>query len=243
MKGRIFLAGASGVIGRRLGPLLIASHYEVFGTTRSKSKADMLEAAGIKPVLVDVFDAPALSLMMATVQPDVVVHQLTDLAIGRDPNFVTEAIRQNARIRREGTANLVAAALAVGARRLIAQSIAWAYAAGPQPFLESAPLDLNAEGSRAMSVQGVAELERLTLGAPPLAGAVLRYGQLYGPATGSEGPKGSAPVHVDAAAQAALLAIDRAVTGIFNIAEDTGFVSIAKARRELNWDPDFRIEK
>jgi nucleoside-diphosphate-sugar epimerase len=84
-------------------------------------------------------------------------------------------------------------------------------------------------------------LERLTLTSPPLEGVVLRYGQIYGPGTSSDEPAGSAPLHVDAAAHAALLAIEGAEPGIFNIAEDTGYVSIAKARRELGWDPGFRL--
>ena len=241
MSRKIFLAGASGVIGRRLAPLLVNAGYEVFGTTRSDAKAAELEEAGVKPIVVDVFDGPALSLVMATVQPDIVIHQLTDLSVGLDPKLIAEAIGRNARIRSEGTKNLVAAAAVAGSGRLIAQSIAWAYAPGPQPYLESAPLDLSAEGTRAISVQGVATLERLTVASPPLAGVVLRYGQLYGPATGSDEPKGPAPVHVDAAAHAALLAIKRGTPGLFNIADDSGFVSIEKARRELGWDPGYRI--
>ena len=84
-------------------------------------------------------------------------------------------------------------------------------------------------------------LERLATASPPLEGVVLRYGQIYGPGTGFDEPTGSAPLHVDAAAHAALLAIEKAKPGIFNIAEDTGYVSIAKARRELGWDPGFRL--
>jgi nucleoside-diphosphate-sugar epimerase len=101
--------------------------------------------------------------------------------------------------------------------------------------------DLHAEGTRAVTVDAVATLEQLTMHSPPLAGIVLRYGQLYGPGTGRSEPAGSAPVHVDAAARAALLAIDHAQPGPFNIAEDTGVVSTAKARTELGWDPGFRL--
>ncbi len=242
MNHRIFLAGASGAIGRRLAPLLVDADYEVFGTTRSEAKVAELEGAGVKPIVIDVFDAPALSLVMATVEPDIVIHQLTDLQFGRDPKMMAEAIVRNARIRSEGTQNLVAAGLAASARRLIVQSIAWAYAPGPQPYSENDPLDLDAEGTRGTSVRGVAMLERLTITSQPLEGVVLRYGQLYGPGTGNDQASGSAPLHVDAAAHAALLAVERGKAGIFNIAEDSGFVSIAKARRELGWDPGFRIQ-
>jgi nucleoside-diphosphate-sugar epimerase len=241
MNRKIFLAGASGVIGRRLGPLLVEADYEVFGTTRSEAKAAELEAAGVKPIVVDVFDGPTLSLVMTTVQPDIVMHQLTDLSLGLEPTQMAEAIGRNARIRIEGTKNLVAAALVAGTGRIIAQSIAWAYAPGARPYSENDDLDLDAEGTRAISVRGVATLERLITTSQPLEGAVLRYGQLYGPGTGNVKPTGSAPLHVDAAAQAALLAVERGITGIFNIAEDNGFVSIEKARRELGWDPGFRI--
>jgi hypothetical protein len=139
---------------------------------------------------------------------------------------------------------LVTAALESGVRvrRLIAQSLAcWVYAPGPQPYSENDPLDLRGDGPYAIVVEGVVALERLTRTSPPLEGVVLRYGQIYGPGTSSEEPTGSTPLHVDAAAHAALLAIEGAKPGIFNIAEDTGYVSIAKARRELGWDPGFRL--
>ena len=174
MNRKIFLADASGVIGRRLGPLLVEADYEVFGTTGSEAKAAELEAAGVKPIVVDVFDGPALSLVMATVQPDIVVHQLTDLSLGLEPRQMAEAIGRNARIRIEGTKNLVAAALVAGTGRMIAQSIAWAYAPGARPYSENDHLDLDAEGTRAISVRGVAMLERLTITSQPLEGAVLR---------------------------------------------------------------------
>jgi nucleoside-diphosphate-sugar epimerase len=240
---RVFLAGAAGAVGRRLAPLLVGAGYEVFGTTRSKEKAAALAAQAVTPITVDAFDAPALAAAMTAVRPATVIHQLTDLPPGLDPGRLAEALARNARIRSEGTRNLVAAALTAGARRLVAQSITWAYAAGPRPYAEDAPLDLDATGTRAITVRGVATLERLALGSPPLEGIVLRYGQLYGPGTGREAPAGDAPLHVDAAAHAALLAIECPGLGVFNVAEDSGFVSIARARRELGWDPAFRLER
>lgn len=242
MGKKIFLAGATGAIGRRLVPLLQCAGYEVFGTTRSATKAGELRTAGVEPIVVDVFDAVALNHRVMSLRPQVIIHQLTDLPHGLDPKLMSEAGARNARIRREGTGNLIAAALAAGVGRMIAQSIAWAYAPGPQPYRETALLDIKAVGSRATSVQGVVALERLTLESPPLSGTVLRYGQLYGPGTGSDGPAGSAPVHVDAAAHAALLALERGAVGIFNIAEDSGFVSTEKAQLELGWQASFRLE-
>ena len=181
-------------------------------------------------------------LRSAAVRPEVVIHQLTDLPAALESNGMAEGIARTTRIRKEGTQNLVAAALESGARRLIAQSLAcWVYADGPQPYSENAPLDLRSDGPYAIVVEGIVALERLTTASPPLEGVVLRYGQIYGPGTGFDEATGWAPLHVDAAAHAALLAIERGKPGIFNIAEETGYVSIGKARRELDWDPGFHL--
>ena len=191
MSYRIFLAGASGAIGRRLTPLLHSAGHYVCGSTRSKAKADALRSLGADPVVVDVFDATALSRAVASARPDVVIHQLTDLPKDLDPREMGAAIIRTARIRGEGTQNLVRAAIAAGARRLVAQSIAWAYAPGAEPHAETDPLDAAAEGDGGINVQGVIALEDLTLKSPPLEGVVLRYGQLYGPGTSSDRPSNS----------------------------------------------------
>lgn len=234
---RVFLAGAAGAIGRRLVPLLVAEGHEVTGTTRSKEKAEVLKTQGVVPAIVDVFDAMALNAAVAAARPEAVIHQLTDLS-AKD---IAEARERNARIRIEATPNLMNAAKTAGAKRVIAQSIAFAYAPGPEPLGEFAPLNLQGEGAAKRSAEGVAALERAVLEAPGVEGVVLRYGRLYGPGTWSEMPSGKAPLHVDAAAQAAPLALTRGTPGIYNIAEDDGTVSSEKARRELGFDPDFRI--
>jgi len=241
MTYRIFLAGATGAIGRRLTPMLRAAGHTVIGTTRSAERADALRTLGAEPVVVDVFDTAALTRAVVSARPDIVIHQLTDLPKGLDPSRMTEAIARNARIRTDGTRHLVDAALAAGVRRLIAQSIAWAYASGPEPHREDDPLDVGAEGHRGISVGGVVALETAVLQAPPLEGFVLRYGQLYGPDTGADVPAGSAPLHVDAAAYAALLAIDHGMPGIYNIAEPNANVTTDKARAQLGWRADFRL--
>ena len=240
MGHRIFLAGASGAIGQRLIPQLLAAGHQVTGTTRNAEKAATLRALGAEPAIVDVFDAEALSRSMLAARPDIVVHQLTDLPPGLDPSRMGEAIVRNARIRDEGTRNLVAAAVASGVRRMVAQSIAWAYAAGPEPHGEADPLDGGASGNRGISVGGVIALEKAVLNAP-FAGIVLRYGQLYGPGTGTDMAAGASPVHVDAAAYAALLALDKGAPGIFNVAEPNPAVSTQKAIKELGWRADFRL--
>jgi nucleoside-diphosphate-sugar epimerase len=238
---RIFLAGASGAIGQRLTPLLREAGHAVAGTTRSAAKAEALRKLGAEPIIVDVFDAEALKHAVTAFRPEVVIHQLTDLPNGLDPGRMDEARVRNARVRDDGTRNLVSAALAAGARRLVAQSIAWAYAPGPEPHAESDPLDTGAEGSRATTVGGVIALERQVLNSAPLKGVVLRYGQFYGPGTGKDTTKIAASLHVDAAAYAAFLAMDRGAAGVFNIAEPNPQVATEKARAELGWRADFRL--
>ena len=237
---RIFLAGASGAIGRRLTPLLLAAGHDVTGTTRSSDKAAKLRASGITPAVVDVFDRKALAAAVALARPDAVIHQLTDLPQVLDPAQLAAWLIRNATLRTEGTANLVAAAQAAGARRLIAQSIAFAYADGPEPHGESDPLAAgDGDTPAAASTRGVRALEQAVLTASGLHGVVLRYGRLYGRGTWNTA-NARAPVHVDAAAHAALLALTRGAPGIYNIAEDDGAVTIEKARRELGFDPAFR---
>ena len=235
----IFLAGASGVIGRRLVPLLRDAGHQVTGTTRSSEKAAALETLGAKGVVVDVYDARALLRAMYAAHPDVVIHQLTDLPDAIDPQTYPAALARNSRLRTEGTPNLVAAAHMSGARRIIAQSVAFAYAPGGEPHGENAPLDSAA--ARRVLVDGVLALENSVTGARGLDGIILRYGYFYGPGTWDTAPTRRPPIHVDAAAHAALLAVARGAPGIYNIAEDDGAVLIDKARRELGFDPAYRI--
>jgi nucleoside-diphosphate-sugar epimerase len=241
MSRRVFLAGASGVVGLRLVPLLLDAGHQVTGTTRSAAGAEALRALEIEPVVVDVFDAESLSRAVASARANVVIHQLTDLPDALDPARMQEAIARNARIRDEGTRNLAQAAIAAGVPRMVAQSIAWAYAPGREPHVESDPLDTAADGSRGVTVRGVSALEDWVLKSPPLAGIVLRYGQIHGPGTGADAPRGPLCLHVDAAAYAALLAIDKGTPGTFNIAEPNEHVASDKARAELDWSPDFRL--
>jgi nucleoside-diphosphate-sugar epimerase len=214
--------------------------HQVTGTTRSAARAGQIEASCGQPAVVDAFDADALTAAVIAARPEVVIHQLTDLPDVNDPAQLAASRAANARLRREGTRNLMAAAKAAGVPRVIAQSVAFAYAPGPQPHHEADPLDL--EGAAKMTAQGVAALEHAVLKTPPIEGIVLRYGRLYGPGTWSETPEGRAPLHVDAAAHAALLAVERGVPGIYNIAEDDGAVAIVKARAQLGFDPAIRLD-
>ncbi len=237
---RVFVAGATGAVGRVLCRLLVGDGHAVTGTTRKMDRVAALQALGVAPAVVDVFDAEALRSAVVTAQPDVVVHQLTDLPPGLDPKLMPEARTRNARLRELGTKNLVEAAIAARAKCFIAQSIAFAYAPGSMPYDETAPLDVAAsdEGA-AITARAVASLERQILGGP-FVGIVLRYGKLYGPGTGFDKPPKGGPLHVDAAADAARRAMRCERAGVFNVAEEDGTVSSARARSILHWDPAFR---
>ncbi len=238
---RIFLAGATGAIGRRLIPLLLEAGHHVVGITRSEDKAATLRASGVEAFAVDVFDAAALGRAVIAAKPDIVMHQLTDLAGVADPATYKDAIARNARIRDEGTRNLVKAAIVAGVPRIVAQGIAWVYAPGPTPHAEDDPLNTNAQEPLATTMRGVIVLESLVLHSQPLQGIVLRFGQLYGPGTGTNAAKGPSPVHVDAAAYASLFAVERASIGVFNVAEPNSEIRTDKTQRELGWRADLRL--
>lgn len=230
MSRSVFIAGATGAIGLPLCRLLVADGWTVTGMTRRADKAAALEAIGVRPAVVDVFDAEALRDAVVAAAPDAVVHQLTDLPAGLAPELMAAARVRNQRIRDEGTRNLIAAAMAAGAGRLVLQSIAFAYVSGPKPLAETAVIDPGQLGVISLESQAVAA---------PMPAVVLRYGRLYGPGTGFDRP-GAAPVHVDAAADAARRALGQGA-GIYNIAESDGEVSSERAAAELGWSPAFRL--
>jgi len=221
-------------------PLLRKAGHDVVGMTRSADAARDMKALGVEPTIVDVFDAEALKRLAMAARPDVVMHQLTDLPrVLNDDAQLAAAYPRNARIRTEGTRNLVAAAKAAGAKRFIVQSVAFAYLPGKEPYVETDPLNL-VDGPRLVTVRAAADMEEQVLQSG-MEGIVLRYGLLYGPGTWSGGPARKPSVHVDAAAQAALLVVTLGAPGIYNIADDEGTVSIAKARKDLGFDPAFRL--
>ncbi|AMN41848.1 NAD-dependent epimerase/dehydratase family protein [Rhodoplanes sp. Z2-YC6860] len=236
---KVFLAGATGVIGRPLIGLLRNAGHAVTGTTRSAAKIPEIEKLGAVGVAVDAFDAEGLKRAVAAAKPDVVIHQLTDLPDVSDPAQMAVVREKNARLRVDGTRNLMAAAFAAGVRRVIAQSIAFIYAPGEGPRKETDPLD-SSEAQRA-SIDGVKALEHAVLSTPGIDGIVLRYGRLYGPGTWFDKPGSAGSLTTGAAAQAALLALTRGAPGVYNIAEDDGAFSVERARRELGFDPFFRL--
>ena len=193
---RIFVAGASGVIGVRLVPLLVADGHVVAGMTRSPDKADLLRELGAAPVVCDVFDADAFAGALASFGPEVVFHQLTDLP--DDAGDIARLGDRNDRMRTEGTRNVLAAAAAAGTERVIAQSISW---------------ELPSEDRRAVT----AAHERAVLRA---GGVVIRYGQLWGPGTYYQtAPPDSPRIHVDDAARQTRPAL-AAPPGLTIVADD-----------------------
>jgi nucleoside-diphosphate-sugar epimerase len=236
---RIFLAGASGAIGRRLMPLLLGAGHDVIGMTRSADAARDLKAAGVTPAVADVYEADGLTRAVIAARPDIVMHQLTDLPRAFDETQLAAQYPRNARIRIEGTRNLVAAAKAAGARRFIVQSVAFAYAPGKEPYAETDPLNVG-DGPRVVTVRAAADMEQQVLNSG-MEAVVLRYGLFYGPGTWTETPERKPSLHIDAAAKAALLSLTGRA-GIYNIADDDGTVSIDKARKGLGFDPAFRLE-
>jgi nucleoside-diphosphate-sugar epimerase len=237
---RIFLAGATGVIGRRLALLLRDAGHDVIGSTRDPGRAARLQALGIGSVIVDVFDAEGLAQAVVRARPVVVVHQLTDLPSAPGTPGYAAGQEANRRLRIEGTRNLMRAAKKAGVGRVVAQSIAFVYAASDRTRVESDPFDVTTEPPRRLTVEGIIALEHEVLRTPGVTGVALRYGYLYGPGTWYDAPSKPPSVHVDAAAHAALLAVDKG-HGVYNIAEDDGTVSSEKASRELGFDPAFRM--
>lgn len=238
---KVFVAGASGVIGRALCKILVKNGWKVYGTTRSESKSEILKEIGVEPIVIDVYDAQQLEEIIVSIKPKIVIHQLTDLPAGLDPAKMEEALISNAKLRELGTKNLVDASIKAGVKMMIAQSIAFVYEPATLPHTEESPL-LNFEDPiYGTTSKAVASLEEQVLNAP-FIGIVLRNGLLYGEGTGFDKPVDFVPpVHVEAAANAAFLAINCKKNGIYNISDDDNRLSTTKAKTELKWASDFRI--
>jgi nucleoside-diphosphate-sugar epimerase len=232
----IFIAGATGAIGRVLVPLLVNAGHKVVALTRSAERSSQLEQMGAVPVLGDVYDAVGLARCVADADPEVVIHELTAFGT-RDGDPYAETIR----VRIEGTRNLVAAARAARVRRFVAQSISFMCSPlGRGLTDEDTPLHLDAPAGVRALAEAIDSLERQTLSAGAMAGTVLRYGWFYGPGT-SYDPQGTIPTAIRAgtmpivgagagtysfidlrdAAAATVQALAHDVGGIFNIVDDS----------------------
>src|SRR5438105_985026 len=245
---KIFLAGATGVLGRALVPQLVARGHEVVGMTRSESKQDLVRSLGARPVVADALDPDAVAQAVASAEPQVIVHQLTALSgklSARDmrhPERSSAATMTN-RLRTEATDHLLAAGRAVGARRFVAQSFTafrWARAGGPV-LTEADPLDPDPPAALRTPLVGILHVERAVTTIEWGEGLVLRYGGFYGPGTAislaPDAPMAMAVrkrrmpiigggggltsfIHVEDAASATVAAIEGGAPGVYNIVDD-----------------------
>lgn len=235
---RIFLAGATGVIGRPLVPVLVAAGHEVTGMTRSPARASALRVAGAEPAIADALDAEAVERALIDARPEAVIHQLTSIPPRINPRTQERDFELNDRLRTEGTRILVGAAQRAGASRILAQSIAFVYEPGPPGTLhgEQDPLVREPPASFRRSAAAVRSLERTVLDA---GGIVLRYGYFYGPgsALSREGSMGAdvrrrrlpivgsgagvwSFIHIEDAARATLAALAAEGPSVYNIVDD-----------------------
>jgi nucleoside-diphosphate-sugar epimerase len=238
---KIFVAGATGLVGKRLVPLLLQAGHRVVGTTRTAGKMADLWDIGAQPVVVDALDRDAIRRAVVEAKPDVVVHQLTDLSRMRNIKHLDKEMATTNRLRTEGTDHLLAAAREAGAQRFVAQSYSgWPNArTGGSVKTEDDALDSDPPKTMKKTLDAIRYLEAAVAGATDISGIVLRYGSFYGPGTAfGEGGEilkavrqrqfpvvgGGAGVwsfvHIDDVAHATLLAIEGAQTGVYNIVDD-----------------------
>jgi len=245
---KVFVAGATGVLGRNLVPQLVAGGHEVVGMTRSASKQDLVRSLGARPVVADALDPDAVAQAVASAEPEVIVHQLTALSgkmsirDARHPDRAPMATMTN-RLRTEGTDHLLAAGRAVGARRFVAQSFGafrWARTGGPV-LTEADPLDPNPPAPLRSVVETLLHLEQAVTTIDWGEGLALRYGGFYGPGTSTslapdavmaapirkrrfpivgDGAGVWSHVHIEDVAAATAAAVERGQAGVYNVVDD-----------------------
>jgi nucleoside-diphosphate-sugar epimerase len=249
---KVFVAGATGAVGVRLIPALVGAGHSVTAMTRSEDKAGGLRAAGTEVAVADALDRAAVEAAVVAARPEVVVHQVTALSSMRNVRNFDRVFALTNRLRTEGVDNLLAAARAAGARRVVAQSFAgWPYAREGGPVKsEDDPLDPDPPAKMSRSLEAIRYLESAVLGADGLEGVVLRYGGFYGP--GSTLGEGGFMVeeirrrrfplvgdgagvwsftHLDDAASAAVAAVERGAPGVYNVVDD-------EPARVADWLPE-----
>lgn len=238
---RVFIAGASGAIGRQLVPMLVENGHEVVAMTRTPEKAGPLRAIGAVPVVADALDREAVAEAIVRAEPEVVLHQATALTGLFNLKRFSRTFEQTNRLRTQGTDNLVAAARAGGARRFVAQGFAgWLYASdGPGLKTEEDPFEPSPPEEMRSTVDALKHLESVVLEAGDLEGVVLRYGGFYGPGTSlgeggtmvegvrkrqlpivGDGAGETSFLHIEDAAAATVVALERGATGVYNVVDD-----------------------
>jgi nucleoside-diphosphate-sugar epimerase len=239
---KVFVAGATGALGRQLVPMLVSGGHDVVGMTRSSSKADAVRELGATPAVADALEPEEVARVVAEAEPEVIVHQLTALSGSLDLRHFDRDFALTNRLRTEGTDHLLAAGRAVGARRFVAQSYAgWPFArSGPPVKTEGDPLDPEPADSMRGTLDAIRYLEEAVTGADWVEGIVLRYGGFYGPGTSLDGGDSEhvvsirgrkfpvvgngrgvwSFVHIVDAAEATVAAIERGPRGIYNVVDD-----------------------
>ena len=237
---RVFVAGATGAIGKQLVPRLVEAGHEVHGLTRSESKQAMLHELGAVPVVADALDPDQVAEAVGRARPDVIVHQLTAIPATLDLRHFDRDFALTSRLRTEGTDYLLSAGQAVGVRRFVAQSHILSYARTGGPVKgEEDPFDRSPAREMRETLAAILHLEEAVLGARWTEGIVLRYGHFYGPGTslapGAEqfemirrrkfplvGDGGGvwSFIHVADAAEATVAAVERGNRGVYNIVDD-----------------------
>jgi nucleoside-diphosphate-sugar epimerase len=240
---KVFVAGATGALGRALVPRLVGAGHEVTGMTRSPAKRDVVRALGAQPAVADALDPEAVAQAVAQAEPEVIVHELTALSGPLNMRHFDRSFATTNRLRTEGTDHLLAAGRAVGAHRFVAQSFAgWTFAriGGPVKS-EDDPLDPEVPEKLRPGLDAIRHVEDAVTAIDWGDGIVLRYGGFYGPGTGlSADPAAEMAepvrrrrfpvigdgggvwsfVHIDDAATATVAAIEHGAPGIYNIVDD-----------------------
>jgi 2-alkyl-3-oxoalkanoate reductase len=240
---KVFVAGATGALGKQLVPVLVGHEHEVTGMTRSSSKQDLIRQMGARPAVADALDPEAVARAVAEAEPEVVIHELTAIDLGVWSRSLDKTFAQTNRLRTEGTDHLLAAARAVGARRFIAQSYAgWPFERTGGPIkIEVDPLQEHPPKSVSETLGAIKYLEKVVTEAEGIEGIALRYGGFYGPGTSlALDPDGEqvemirkrrfpvigdgagiwSLVHIRDAATATVAAVDRGEPGLYNIVDD-----------------------
>jgi nucleoside-diphosphate-sugar epimerase len=239
---KVFVAGATGALGKQLVPLLVARGHDVVGMTRTEAKTDQLRSVGAQPVVADALDTDAVGRAVGEAEPDVVVHQLTAIPPKINMRHFEREFALTNRLRTEGTDNLLSAGRAVGVRRFVAQSNAGLYARTGGPIKrEDAPLDDDPPPEMERGLAALRHLEAAVTGARWTEGLVLRYGWFYGPGTSiALAPLGSqielirkrqlpivgggtgvwSFIHIEDAAAATVAAVEGGPAGIYNVVDD-----------------------
>ena len=240
---KVFVAGATGALGRRLVPMLVRGGHEVTALTRTPAKVELVRQLGARPVVADALDPDAVARAVAEAEPDGVIHELTALADALRSRNLDKAFAVTNRLRTEGTDHLLAAARAVGARRFIAQSFAgWPFERTGGPIkTEEDPLEHSPPPTVAQTLGAIRHLEESVTSAKGIEGLALRYGGFYGPGTSlATAPDGEhvalvrrrmlpiigggagiwSLIHIEDAAAATLAALHRGEPGVYNVVDD-----------------------